>query len=54
MITLGDEVKDTVSGFTGIAVAYSHTRFLVRPSTGESQWFEAAQLEVVKVAAVMP
>ena len=63
MIKLGDKVKDTVSGFTGVAVAehlYLHgcTRITVQPSTDkdgklpDTQTFDRPQLEVIKKAAV--
>ena len=63
MVNLGDEVKDTVSGFKGIAVAY-HTylqgcdRISVQPSIDnesklpESQAFDEPQLKVVKKGKV--
>lgn len=66
MVKLGDEVRDKVSGFTGIAVS-KHTylngcdRFSVQPKLkkGEDKLpdtasFDAPQLEVLKTAAVDP
>jgi len=63
MINLGDEVKDSVSGFKGIAVA-KHTylqgcdRVSVQPSIDkegklpEAQTFDEPQLETIKQAKV--
>jgi len=63
MIQLGDEVKDTVSGFRGIAVAryeflHGCTRFCVQPPVNKEKKladtavFDEPQLEVVKAAKV--
>ena len=63
MIRLGDEVKDTVSGFQGIAVAryeFMHgcTRISVQPPVSKEKklpdtaTFDEPQLEVVKAGKV--
>lgn len=63
MVNLGDEVKDKVSGFQGIAVAKHEylngcARFSVQPPVAadqrlpDSATFDAPQLEVVTAGAV--
>lgn len=64
MVNLGDKVKDTVSGFEGIAVS-KHiylagcARFGVQPLVGkdgklpESETFDEPCLEVIKTASVL-
>lgn len=59
-ITLGDRVKDRISGFQGIAIArttwlHNCTRIVVQPESltkehkpSEDMAFDEAQLEVVK------
>lgn len=62
---LGDEVRDVVSGFRGIAVAEHNylngcTRFSVQPKIGEdgklpdTATFDAPQLELVKKEVAPP
>jgi hypothetical protein len=59
MIKLGDKVKDTITGFTGIAVARTEwisgcARIVIQPSVGkegkleESQSFDEPLVEVIK------
>lgn len=63
MIQLGDEVKDAVSGFQGIAVGRHEylqgcTRITVQPPVGrdkklpEAQTFDEPQLEIIKAEKV--
>lgn len=63
MVNLGDKVKDTLSGFTGVAVSSHHylhgcTRITVQPEVKEdgtlpeTQTFDEPQLEVVVTEAV--
>lgn len=64
MVNLGDEVKDTVSGFRGIAVA-SHdylqgcTRICIQPKVGKDgklpdiRTFDEPALEVIKAKKVI-
>jgi hypothetical protein len=63
MVNLGDEVKDTVTGFQGIVVAktnYIHgcTRVSVQPKVGkdkkvpEAQAFDEPALKVIKAGVV--
>ncbi len=63
MVKLGDKVKDTVTGFTGIAVSQhiylqGCARFTVQPLIKEdgmlpaAESFDGPQLEVVKVGVV--
>jgi len=61
---LGDKVKDTVTGFKGIATAKSEflngcVRFLITPEVvGKAQtlpdeaWFDVARIEVLKKSVV--
>jgi hypothetical protein len=64
-VNLGDKVKDTVSGFIGIAVSrhiYLNgcNRITVQPSSvrngklPESQTFDEPQLKVLKTQQVLP
>lgn len=63
MVNLGDEVKDTVSGFKGIAIGV--TQFLngcrrigLQPPVAKdgqmkpAEWFDEPQLEVIKAGKV--
>lgn len=65
MINLGDEVVDTVSGFSGVAVARHDylngcSRFSVQPKIGkdgklpDTASFDEPQLKVTKPAKVPP
>lgn len=64
MIHLGDEVKDIVTGFTGIAIARTEwinkcVRYGVQSQNLrdgkplEASWFDSEQLQVIKPAAVV-
>ena len=64
MINLGDEVKDTVTGFKGIATGVSEflhgcRRICVTPkmnkdgTLGEAQWFDEPQIAVVKAKVIL-
>jgi len=63
MINLGDKVRDTVTGFTGIA--FGITTFLngckrvgVQPAVDAqgkmqpSEWFDEPQLEVIEITTI--
>jgi len=63
MINLGDEAKDTVSGFAGIAVSRTEylngcTRVCLQPPIGKDgklpgyEAFDEPQLKIVKAAKV--
>jgi hypothetical protein len=64
MIKLGDRVKDTVTGFEGIAVAKTEwlhgcVRFVVQPQSLDkdgkvqvAETFDEPQLKIIKAAAV--
>lgn len=63
MVGLGDEVKDKVTGFKGIAVGITIflqgcRRISVQPPVGkdgilpDQHWFDEPQLDVIKVAKV--
>jgi hypothetical protein len=63
MVSLGDKVKDRISGFEGIATCRSEYMFgCVRVGVSprgthegkpvESQWFDEDQLDVIEVSAI--
>lgn len=64
MFSLGDRVKDKITGMTGIATGrcawlYGCVRYAVQPEkldkdnkSGEPVWFDEPQLLLVKAAAV--
>jgi hypothetical protein len=64
MVNLGDEVKDTITGFKGIAIGKASyltgcDQCAVQPkikdgSFVDAQWFDIGRLEVVKRGAVQP
>jgi hypothetical protein len=63
MVNLGDKVKDTVTGLTGIVVAKTHylqgcTRIAVQPQKVkdgkpvEASWFDEPQLKLIEAEAI--
>jgi hypothetical protein len=63
MVNLGDEVKDTVSGFKGIVIGKTEflngcSRVGIQPKVGkdgklpENHWFDEPQIEVIKAKSV--
>lgn len=59
MIRLGDEIRDTITGFSGIAISRTEhltgaSRVCVQPKTmdgakpAEEYWFDETRLEIVQ------